>query len=79
MILLVQFLATKEALTPLANVPIMSERSIQLIRHLEHHYPSIISGDIGRARSVQQFRNGGTERRNGMEEQNGIQLIVRVF
>ena len=35
-------------------------------RQLEHQNPSIISGDIGRARSVQQFRNGRTEQ-NGTE------------
>ena len=47
----VLFLATKEALVPLANVPIMSGRSIRSFRHLEHQNPSIISGDIGRAKS----------------------------
>ena len=76
-ILLVPFLATKEALAPLTNVPIMSGRSIRSFRHLEHQNPSILSGDIGRARSVQQFRNV-TEERNGREERrrNGIQLIL---
>ena len=47
-IFIVQFLATKEALAPLANVPIMLERSIRSFRHLEHQKPSIISGDTGR-------------------------------
>ena len=46
----------------------MSGTSIRSFRHLEHQNPSINLGDIGRARSVQQFRNG-TEERNGMEEE----------
>ena len=45
----------------------MSGTSIRSFRHLEHQNPSINLGDIGRARSVQQFRNRGTEQRNGME------------
>ena len=58
-------MATKEALAPLANVPIMLGRSIRLFRHLECQNPSIISGDIGKARSGQQFhRNGGMEEWN---------------
>ena len=53
-----------EAVALLANDVIMSGTSIRLFRHLEHQNPSIISKDIGRAKSVQQFqrrRNGGTE------------------
>ena len=59
---LVLFLATKEVLVPLANDPIMLGRLIRLFRHLEHQNLSINLGDIGRARSVQQFRRNGTER-----------------
>ena len=44
-------MATKEALAPLANVPIISGRSIQSFRYLEHQNLSIISGDIDRAKS----------------------------
>ena len=58
-------LATKDAVAPLANNPIMSGSLIRLFRHLEHQNPSIISEDIGKARSMQQFlRSGGMERRN---------------
>ena len=44
---------------PLANDPIMSERSIRAFRHLEYQNPSIISDSIGRARMVQQLRIRG--------------------
>ena len=44
----------------------MSGTSTRSFRHLEHQNPSIISGDIGKARRVQQFQNE-TEERNGME------------
>ena len=71
-IFLVPFLATREAVALHANDLIMSGTSIRSFRHLEHQNPSIISEDIGRARSVQQFRRNGTEeRRNGGV---GIQL-----
>ena len=43
----------------LANDPIMLGTLIRSFRHLEHQNPSIISGDISRARSVQQFRRIG--------------------
>ena len=49
---------------PLANDTIMSGTLIWSFRHLEHQNPSIISNDIGRAKSMQQFqrrRNRGTE------------------
>ena len=51
---------------------------IRSFRHLEHQNPSINLGDIGRARSVQQFWNGTEEERNGTEEERngGIQLIL---
>ena len=67
-IFLVPFLATMEAVALLANDLIMSGTSIRSFRHLEHQNPSIISEDIGRAKSVQQFRRrrkrgGGTEER----------------
>ena len=58
---LVPFMATGEAVVLLANDFIMSGTSIRSFRHLEHQNPSIISEDIGRARSVQQFRRNGTE------------------
>ena len=45
----------------LANDLIILGTSIRSFRHLEHQNPSIISEDIGRARMVQQFPNGGTE------------------
>ena len=54
-IFLVPFLATMEAVALLANGLIMSGTLIWLFRHLEHQNPSIISEDIGRAKSVQQF------------------------
>ena len=65
---LVQIFTTRGVVAPHANNFIMSGTSTRSFRHLEHQNPSIISGDIGRARSVQQFRrrNGGTER-NGTE------------
>ena len=43
----VQYLATKEELAPLANDPIMLERSIGLFRHLECQNPSFILESIG--------------------------------
>ena len=55
-IFLVPFLATREAVAPLANDPIMFRRSMRSSRHLEHQNQSIISEDIGRARMVQQLR-----------------------
>ena len=55
-IFLVPFLATKETLAPPENNLIMSGTSKQSFRHLEHQNPSIISEDIGRARSMQQFQ-----------------------
>jgi len=60
-IFLVPFLASMEAVALLANDLITSGTSIRSFRHLEHQNPSIISEDIGRARSVQQFRRNGTE------------------
>jgi len=68
---------------PPANNFIVSGTLIWLLRHLEYQNPSINLGDIGLARSMQQFR-----RRNGMQERNagteqnrtewngGIQLIL---
>ena len=53
-------------MAPPANNVIMSGTSTRSFRHLEHQNPSIISGDIGKARRVQQFQNE-TEERNGME------------
>ena len=47
-------------MVPHANDPLMSGRSILLLRHLECQNTFIISEDIGRARMVQQFwRIGG--------------------
>ena len=45
---LVPFLATKEALAPLASDLIMLARLICSFRHLEHQNPSISSDFIGR-------------------------------
>ena len=53
---------------PPENNLIMSGTPTRLFRHLEHQNPSIISGDIGRARAC---NNSGTEQ-NGME-QNGTE------
>ena len=44
-------------MAPLANDPIMSERSMRSFRHLECQNPFIISDSIGRAMMVQQFWN----------------------
>ena len=55
------FFDYQDEVAPLANDSIMSWRSIWSFRHLECQNPSIISEDIGRARMVQQFWNGGTE------------------
>ena len=62
-------------MAPPANNLIMSGTLIQSLSRLEHQNLSINLGDIGRARSVQQFRNGGTERRNGMEEWNTVDTM----
>ena len=69
---LVPIFTTIGVVTPPENNLIMSGTLIRSFKHLEHQNPSIISWDIGRARRVQQFLNGGnkwngTERRNGME------------
>ena len=53
--LLVQFLATMEAVAPLANDPIMLGRPIRSFRDLEHQNPSIISDSIDSARCGQIF------------------------
>ena len=60
---LVQIFTTRGVVAPPANNLIMSETLIRSFRHLEHQNPSIISWDIGRGRSMQQFRRngGGTE------------------
>ena len=66
----------------LANDLIMLGTSIQSFRHLEHQNPSIISGDISRARSVQQFRNGGgvgSEEEEEKEDRNTVVLEDRIF
>ena len=42
---------TREAVAPLAKDLIMTGRSLRSFRHLEHQNPSIISGDIDRAKS----------------------------
>ena len=70
-IFLVPFLATREVVALHANDLIMSGTSIRSFRHLEHQNLSIISEDIGRARSVQQFR-----RRNGTEERRSRRHTV---
>ena len=55
MILLVQFLATMEAVELLANDPIMLGRPIQSFRDLEHQNPSILSDLLDSARCGQIF------------------------
>ena len=67
---LVLILATKKALAPLANDPIMSETSIPLFRHLEHQYPSIISDSIDSARCG---------KKSGMAERNEVKCVVLEF
>ena len=62
-------MATREAIAPLACNPIMSDILIWSFRHLEHQNLSINLGDIGRASSMQQFRNGGMEGNGGTEEE----------
>ena len=53
---------------PLANDPIMLERSIQLFRHLEHQNPSIISESIGIPNGSKKM---GKKVRRKTEERNG--------
>ena len=48
---LVQIFTTRGVVAPPANNFIMLGNSIWSFRHLEHQNPSIISGDIGRAKS----------------------------
>ena len=59
----------------------MSRTLTRSFRHFEHKNPSIFSGDIGRARSVQQFRKNGRteERRNGTEERSTVVLDDRII
>ena len=58
----------------------MSGTLTRSFRHLEHQNPSIISGDIGRARSVQQFwRNRGMEQNGGTGEQSTVVLDDRIL
>ena len=52
---LVPILATKEALAPLANDPIMLRRPIRSFRDLEHQNPPIISDSIDSARCGEIF------------------------
>ena len=82
---LVPFLATKEALAPLANVPIMSRRSIRSFRHLECQNPSIISESIGipngskkMGKKVRRSRNG-TERNLIHIEEDTTQWLMVVI
>ena len=56
-------MATMEAVAPLANDPIMLERLIRSLTHLEHQNLSIILDSIGRARMVHQLWRIGTEQR----------------
>ena len=66
-------------MAPPENNLIMSGISIRSFRHLEHQNPSIISEDIGRARSMQQFRIGGGGGVRGSEEQrNSVVLEDRM-
>ena len=67
---LVKIFTTRWIVAPPANNLFKLGTSIRSFRHLEHQTLSIILGDIGRARRVQQFW------RNGMERRNGVQLIL---
>ena len=62
-------------MVPAAIIPIISGRVTQSFRHLEHQNQSTISEDIGRARMVQQFRNGGTEE----ERRSTVVLDYRIL
>ena len=66
-------------MAPPVNNLIMSGTLIRSCRHLEHQNPSIISKDIGRARSVQQFRRriGGSEE-SDRRSQNTVVLENRI-
>ena len=64
-------------MAPPANNLIMSGTSIQWFRHLEHQNLSIISKDIGRAKSVQQFQRR-RNRGGGMEEHSYLVLEDRM-
>merc|ERR1712115_24763 len=75
---LVQIFTTRGVLAPPANNLIMSGTSTRSFRHLEHQNLSIILGDIGRARSMQQFQNG-TEERNGRTERSTVVLDDRIY
>ena len=70
--LLVQFLATMEAVAPLANDPIMVERLILSFRDLEHQNPSIISDSIDRGRMWEHFQNKATDERKIRTEYSSI-------
>ena len=77
-IFLVPFLATMEAEALLANDLIMSDTSIRSFRRLEHQNPSIISEDIGRARSMQQFRRIGRSEEEDRRRRNTVVLEDRI-
>ena len=65
-------------MAPPANNLIMLGTLIRSFTHLEHQNPFIISWDIGRRRSVQQFRrrNGGTERRNTVDTMSVLIILL---
>ena len=65
---LVQFFTTRGVVALPENNLIMLGTSIRSFRHLEHQNPSIISEDIGRARSVQQLRRRRRRRRIRSED-----------
>merc|ERR1712112_638794 len=75
---LVPFLATREAVAPLANDLIMSGTSIRSFRHLEHQNQSIISEDIGRARQRATIPEEESEESDRRHTRIGIQLSCNI-
>ena len=57
-----------EVVAQLENDPIMLGRSIQLLRHLEHQNPSIISDSIGISGWLQKNGNKSEEQEKEEEE-----------
>ena len=61
---------------PLANDPIMSGRSIQLFRHLEHQNPFIISDSIGIYRWLQKKWEKSKEQEKQEEQEEHEEEIL---
>ena len=69
-------MATREALGPPANDPIMLERSIQLFRHLKCQNPPIISDSIGIPRWLQENAKKVSRNLIHIEEDTVLEMIV---